>query len=126
MITSADNEDNIFVSEGPIYFLMLLGSIQGSHLIVQNFYEFALLVRQLLMMVDLGENFFIFYSRKCLNLHILLVFQSMLFQFIMLKHFIFGKMIATCVVQGGEPPTCFASAVELQVQLILMTSQTLK
>ena len=26
-------------------------------------------------------------------------------------YFIFGKMIATCLVQGGEPPTCFASAV---------------
>ena len=108
---------NMFVSEGPTYFLMLSGSFQESNLIVQNFYEFALLVRQLSMMVDLEENFFIFCFRKCLNLHTSVVFQNMSFQFMMLKLyqkisiFIFGKMIATCLVQGGEPPTCFASAV---------------
>lgn len=26
-------------------------------------------------------------------------------------NFIVGKMIATCVAKGGEPPTCFASAI---------------
>ena len=76
---------NMFVSDGPTYFLMLSGSFQESHLIVQKFYEFALLVRQLLTMVDLEDNFLIFCSRKCLNLHTLVVFQNMLFQFMMLK-----------------------------------------
>ena len=75
----------IFVSKGPTYFLMLSGSFRESHLIVHNFYEFTLLVRQLSMMVDLEENFFIFCSRKCLNLHTLVVFQNVSFQFMMLK-----------------------------------------
>ena len=108
---------NMFVSKGPTYFLMLSGGFQECHLIVQNFYEFALLESKLSMTVDLEENFFHFLLQE--------MFKSSYFggfpEHVVPVHdvealskniyFIFGKMIATCLVQGGEPPTCFASAV---------------
>ena len=88
VITSADNEDLQHVRVRRSYiFSDALRQFSRESFACSKHYEFALLVRQLSMMVDLEENFFIFCSRKCLNRHTLVVFQNMSFQFMMLKRY---------------------------------------